>query len=77
MSVLNGWITGCDLRDESRLLDLSLQGLGTIRSVLFSLACQNQGELAQHPLRASILLQERPPNGFSRLGLDSFIAVVE
>ncbi|CAL2271080.1 unnamed protein product [Prunus armeniaca] len=30
--------------------------------------------LAQHPLQASILLQERPLDGFLRLGPDSLIA---
>ncbi|KAL6280528.1 hypothetical protein ACE6H2_017409 [Prunus campanulata] len=38
-------------------------------------AYQDQGVLAQHLLRAFIILQERLPDGFLRLGLGSLIAI--
>ncbi|KAL6279560.1 hypothetical protein ACE6H2_016441 [Prunus campanulata] len=50
-------------------------GLGASRSALFCLAGQDPRVLARRPLRVSILLQGRPPDGFPRLGPDALIAI--
>ncbi|CAL9000816.1 unnamed protein product, partial [Prunus brigantina] len=52
-------------------------GLGASRSALFCLAGQDPRVLTRSPLRVSILLQERPLDGFPRLGPDTLIAIRE
>ncbi|KAI5313507.1 hypothetical protein L3X38_042683 [Prunus dulcis] len=66
----------CCSRGRLQALPFPLN-LGASRSGLFSLACQDQWVLARRPLQAFILLQEKPPNGFPRLGPDSLIAIRE